>query len=157
MRDISLGDMRRVVWGATFKLAALRSVASAVVLSILGLIFGLFDGFGRMAGFFLFWTIGSAIGGVANIYMLKGISALASPFAGGIVTTVCTLMNYLIALMLASGDPLVYALKKQVPDLVPVEEFGPLNLRAIIFVLEEDLASRHIVDEGGNETDHSAA
>lgn len=145
MQDVKLSDMRRVLWGPTLQLAGMRSLASALVLTIVGLVMGLFQGFGQIAGFFLFWTVGSVIGGVGNIYMLKAISALLSPVAGGLVTTVCTLMNFLIALMLAAGDPLIYLLKNQRPDLVPAPEFGPLNLRALIFVLDEG-ADRDLAD-----------
>ena len=147
MRDISFRDMKNVLWAATFKLAGLRSLASAIVLSIAGVLLGLFQGVGQFTGFFLFWLLGSTIGGVGNLYMVKAISTLASPFTGGITALVCTLMSYLIALMLASGDPLIYALKGRFPELVP-SKFGPLNLRAIIFVLDEDFDAASVGDEG---------
>jgi hypothetical protein len=141
MGDIALADMRYVLWGPTFKLAGLRSVASALVLTAVGLVGGWFEGLGQAIGFLLLWSIGASIGGVANIYMLKAISTLLAPIAGGIVTTVCTIMSFIIALMLACGDPLVYLLLRKVPGLVDTPEFGPFNLRAIIFVLDENAPS----------------
>jgi hypothetical protein len=140
MTGIALSDMRHVLWGPTFKLAAARSVASAFVLTLVGLMTGVFEqaSVGQIIQFFLSWSVFASVGGICYMYMLKGISVALTPVAGGIVSLTCSLMSYLIAALVACGDPLVYLAAKKFPELLPVQGFGPFNLKVIIFVLDEE-------------------
>jgi hypothetical protein len=126
-----------VDWGATLKLALVRGLASALVLVIIGFMIGGFAGPGGGAGgafrFLLFWTFGASIGGIFYIWMLRAISATVGQ-AVGIVVTVCTLMQLIVVLMVAAGDPLVYLLNRSLPHFLQLADFKLFNLVAVIFV-----------------------
>jgi len=47
------------------------------------------------------------------------------------------LVNFLFALMLFVGDPLVYILKKAKPELVPIDKPGFFNFKLVIFIINE--------------------
>ena len=56
------------------------------------------------------------------------LSSAGVPFAG--------LFTAVMALMVVVGDPFVFILFKAKPQWVPVEEFGIVNFRLVIFVLD---------------------
>ena len=135
---MAISDFRSVDWGATIKLAVIRGFASAVTLVLVGAILGMFSGAtgGGLSGafrFLLFWTFGAAIGGIVYIWLLRAISATLGQ-AVGLVVTVCTLLQFLVILLVAIGDPLVYAFNRYVPQVLDLAEFKLFNFVAVIFV-----------------------
>lgn len=134
---MAVSDMRNVAWGATVKLAIARGFASALVLTIVGLVMGFFSGPsggpGLVFKFLLFWTFGAAIGGIVYIWMLRAIAATLGR-AVGIVVTIATLMQFIVVLLVAIGDPLVYALNQAMPHLLDVADFKFFNPVAVIFI-----------------------
>ena len=134
---MALTDYRNVDWIETAKLSALRGVASAMVMTILGGAFGAFsgpgEGFGAAIQFLLLWTFAGSIGALFYIYMLRAIGATLGR-AIGIVATVTTLLEYFVVVLVAIGDPLVHALDRQFPHLINVSGFKLFNLHPVIFV-----------------------
>lgn len=135
---MAISDLRNVDWTSTLKLALIRGFASAVVLVIVAALFGMFSGpsgagFGGAIRFLLFWTVGASVGAVCYIWMLRAISATLGQ-AIGIVVTVCTVMQFLVVLLVAAGDPLVYFFNRSFPQFLDLADFKPFNFVAVIFV-----------------------
>lgn len=135
---MALSDLRNVDWSATLKLAALRGFASAIVLVTVGAVLGMFSGpsgggVGGALRFLILWTFGASIGGVVYIWMLRAMSATLGK-AVGIVVTVCSLMQIIVVVLVAAGDPLVYMLSRQVPQLLDLADFKVFNFVAVILV-----------------------
>ena len=143
---MTFSDLRDVDWIATLKLAGIRGFASALVLVVAAAMLGMFSGpagggFGSAIGFLLFWTFGASIGGICYIWMLRAISATLGS-AVGIVVTVCTIMQFLVVLLVAAGDPLVYFFNRSFPQILDLADFKLFNLVAVIFVRKHaDLAA----------------
>jgi hypothetical protein len=139
---MALSDLRNVDWAATVKLAVIRGFASALVLVVTGAVFGLFSGpggggAGGALSFLLFWTFGASIGGICYIWMLRALSATLGQSVG-IVVTVCSLMQILVVVLVAAGDPLVCLLNRQMPQLLDLADFKLFNFVAVIFVRSHD-------------------
>jgi len=138
-----IADLRDVDWPATVKLAVIRGFASALVLVILGASLGMFSGpgggFGGAFRFLLFWTFGAAIGGVVYIWLCRAIAATLGR-AVGLVVTVSTLLQFLVIALVAIGDPLIYILNRQVPQLLDLADFKLFNPVAVIFVRRHSAA-----------------
>jgi hypothetical protein len=144
---MAISDMRNVDWGATLKLALVRGLASAVVLVVIGSMMGGFSGpggggTGGAFRFLLFWTFGAAIGGILYIWMLRAISATVGQ-AIGIVVTVCSIMQFMVVLMVAAGDPLVFILNRAAPQFLDLADFKLFNLVAVIFVRRHSMGGEY--------------
>jgi hypothetical protein len=121
-------DFKNINWPATLKYNALRAAAAGIVWCI----FQLMAGAGVHAlptiiafpiGYFIFLL---PIGLVT-----AWLSGMGVPWVG--------LVNFLFALMLVVGDPLVFILKKMKPEFVPVEKTGFVNFKLVIFIIDEPL------------------
>lgn len=135
---MTISELRNVDWAATLKLALIRGFASALVLVVVGGMLGMFSGpqgggIGGALGFLFFWTVGASVGGIFYIWMLRAIAATLGK-AVGIVVTVSTIMQFLVVLMVAAGDPLVYFLNRSYPQLLDLADFKLFNMVAVIFV-----------------------
>lgn len=138
MSGVSLADLRHVVWSETLKLALARGVASSAVLTFAGLMLGAFRGADvvHIVAFALLWPFLSFVGGIGYTALLKLISTLLTPFAGEIVGLCCSIAIWIVALAIACGDPLVFALIRRAPHMLDVSDFRLFNIKAVIFVLD---------------------
>lgn len=135
---MAISDLKNVDWTATAKLAVIRGAASALVLVLAGALMGMFSGpagggLGGALRFLLFWTFGAAIGGIMYIWLLRAVSATLGQ-AVGLVVTVCTLLQFLVVLLVAIGDPLVCAFNRYFPQVLDLADFNLFNFVAVIFV-----------------------
>ena len=123
-------DFKHVNWQATLKYNLFRATGAGIVWCILELL----SGAGMHAlpmliafpiGYFIFLL---PIGLVTGWLSGKGV-----PWVG--------LVNFLFALMLFVGDPLVFILKKAKPELVPIDKPAFFNFKLVIFIINEPAAT----------------
>lgn len=136
---IDFRDFGRIQWAPTLKLAMGRSVASGFVITLLMALFGAGQGatLAGMAGFFLMWSLTSAIGTPGVSMMIKGMNAVFAGMGLGIAVLAGNIILFGLSLAVASGDPIVYLLNKRFPMLFEVDDFKLFNLQPTIFVLGE--------------------
>ena len=87
---------------------------------------------GSIPGFFLQTVLGIAIGAPLYYLMVTGVAKVLGglPF----VTLACNLLLFATAVLVAIGDPIVFAINRQFPDLLGVTDFKLFNLVTAIFV-----------------------
>jgi len=134
MQDFSLKrDFKNIDWKTTIITNLVRAVSAGFVWTLILLFSGSFKHDPLMGALS---TLAALPIGYLFILMPVGIvvSYLASviPFIG--------LFNFLPLVTILPGDPLVYIIKQFVPQIVPVEEFGFVNFRLIIFVLKSEVS-----------------
>ena len=127
-------DFKNVNWQSTLKYNLFRAIGAGIVWCILELM----TGAGAHAlpmliafpiGYFIF---------LLPIGLITGwLSGMGVPWVG--------LVNFLFALMLFVGDPLVYVLKKAKPELVPIDKPGFFNFKLVIFIINEPAAAPPIL------------
>ena len=124
-----LGDLRHVMWLATLKLAVARSFMSAMIIGLAMLVTGApaADALAVSA----IWTVGAPVGLPLAFLGYKGMNAIFDSMA-------VNLFIWSTALMSAIGDPLVYVLNRQFPDLLQVKDFKLFNFIPAIFVFDVD-------------------
>lgn len=128
VRDFSfLRDFRHILWGPTLKYNLLRSACAGVVLGLAMITFPQ-DG-GRALGLVtpLMWPIGYLVFFLPFGIMLSLFRAL--PFVG-------LFAAFLSLIAVAIGDPIVYVLKKNFPQIVPVDSPPLFSLNLIFWVLD---------------------
>jgi len=72
------------------------------------------------------------------VMMIRGINAMFAAMGLGIAVLAGNIMLWMLALAVAIGDPLVYALNRQFPDLLEVRDFKFFNLQPTLFVFKDD-------------------
>lgn len=147
MADFSWRDLPRVAWGPTFKLSLARGVASALIITPFMLSGGQSGAFGSAIGFFIFWSLFSGVGGLATQFFIRGLTlvfAWLPPFVLGAVV-----MQFVLSLAVACGDPIVFIIHKASPRLLEVKDFGFFNFKTFIFIVKDE-------DEGADEPEFSS-
>lgn len=122
-------------WKETVKLNSLRAFCAGLVIGTLILISGDKD-LGVSLIFFmllLYWLFFFPLG-----WLCAGLSKIGVPFAG--------LFSMFASLLVAVGDPVVFALGKAFPGLGISPDFGPFQLSLIVKVLREDASLVHTVE-----------
>lgn len=123
-------DLRQVKWPPTLQLHLIRALAAGVVWALLTLLMvgGQPDAptwWAMPLIFPLVYFIGLPVYlAIAKVSALFG--DMGKAFGGFIVLA--------LALGIVVGDPLVYLLHQQRPDLVPVERFRLVNFATVLFV-----------------------
>lgn len=123
-------DFKTVQWKPTAQLHLIRSVSAGLVWAVV-----------------LLLTVGNANDGPpwwAMPFMLPVLYFVGTPFYlviakaaaafGDMGKAFAGFIILALAVGIVVGDPLVYLLAKQRPDLVPVERFGFVNFVAVMFV-----------------------
>jgi hypothetical protein len=112
------------MWKETFMYNGLRAVAAGIVWAIVASIDGTFPGSPSLLpiamplGYFtMLLPMGLILSWLSSFFFLAGW------------------MAGFVALIVAVGDPLVFALSKAKPDIVPAERPSFFSLRIIHFVL----------------------
>lgn len=130
---------RRARWGSTLWLNLLRAFAAGIVWGLGILVVTLTTGepsatpwytvpFVAPFTYLLF----------VPIFLLAG--KIFTTFVGGIGELAVGFFSFVLSLMIAVGDPLVFLLHRQVPHLVPVDRFGFMNFKLVLFVLDTEPA-----------------
>lgn len=131
MSDLAASDLGSVDWAATAKLTVARAVSSAMVWSVVGMMMKSAP-LGTMAGLFVQLVLALAIGAPLYHLIVRGVAKVLGglPFVG----LACNLMLLACSVMVAIGDPIVFALNKRFPALLGVTDFKLFNLVPAIFV-----------------------
>ncbi len=118
-------DFKHVSWPDTLKYNFVRSAAAGIVWCLLGLLSGAkWQSFQMLLFPICYFIFMLPLG------MLTGwLSGRGVPWVG--------LFAAFVALSVAIGDPLVFALKKAKPELLPVDHPRFFSLRVVIFVLNQ--------------------
>lgn len=123
-------DFKTVQWKPTMQLHLIRSVSAGIVWAVV-----------------LFLTVGNSNDGPpwwAMPFMLPLVYFVGTPFYLVIAKAAAAFGDMgkafggfiilALAIGIVVGDPLVYILSQQRPDLVPVERFGFMNFVVVMFV-----------------------
>jgi hypothetical protein len=122
-------DFKQIDWRATGVTAILRSVCAGVVWFVVSLVAqGFHEALPMLTFPFVYLIVFTPIGLVTG-----WLSGLGVPYVG--------VVSILMAFAVVPGDPLLYALAKLKPDLVPIENPRFLNFAVILFVLRDAPAS----------------
>jgi hypothetical protein len=127
-------DYKKVQWGRTLWLNLLRAFAAGLVITIIVLISG--GNTGPNGPPLL------AIPFLAPLIYLIALPAyliatkIMATFAGGAGGVGVLIVSVMFGLVLVAGDPLVFALHKLKPALVPTERFNFMNFTLCIWVLD---------------------
>jgi hypothetical protein len=127
-------NFKDIAWGQTILLHLMRSVCAAVVWTIVAFACGAkAEAFQILimvpAGYLLgVPIIFGMLKIVAGIFSIVGLGEFANLGYG--------LFSLIGALGIMVGDPLLFALNKIKPGLLPVEKFGFLNFCMILFVMK---------------------
>lgn len=120
-------DFRFIAWGRTIQFNIVRSVIASVIWAIV-----LAAGEGRTDSL----TIAAALPiGYLGILMPIGVVAgwlasLGVPFVGW--------YSIIFALVVIVADPVIFVLHRWLPRLLPIKDPGFLNLKLIIFLVDEE-------------------
>ena len=130
MTDTS-SDLGSVDWAGTAKLTLARGLSSAIVWSVLALMMKGVP-FGTIPGLFIQLVLAIAIGAPLYHLIVRGIRSVLGglPFVG----LACNMMLLACSVIVAIGDPIVFAINKSVPDLLGISDFKLFNLVPAIFV-----------------------
>jgi hypothetical protein len=121
-------DRKNIMWAETGLLILVRAVAASLV----WIIFIAFQArlpFTQMLVFFGTYVVLFAV--LPLLAIVVGLLSEIIPFIGFI--------NFFILLVLLPGDPVVFAVHKVFPGIVPVDSYPFLNFRALTWVLTEVL------------------
>lgn len=134
MDDSVRADRRSIDWAATAKLTLARALASALVWSVLAVAFKAVP-MGHIAGVFGQLLLAIAVGAPLYHGVVRGVRATL----GGIpfVTLACNLLLVGTSILAAAGDPIVFALNRQFPDLIGIADFKVVNFVPAIFVHQQ--------------------
>lgn len=139
MSDVSLKDLGRVDWPPTLRLAAARGISSAAVVTLLMVLVGSVRGSATdILGYFSTMAIGLPIGAPLYHLLLRGLASIFSSVGLGLGVTACNLLAGLVALIASLGDPIVYAINKQLPALFGVPELKLFAMSASLLVLRPE-------------------
>ena len=130
MSDFRLSDLNRVYWPATAKLAVARGCAAGCVLALLGLVMSPTSSEAPVV--LLFPLI------VAVVSLPLRLGAYVSsfiPLIGGFVALTCLLFG---ALLTTIGDPIVYLVNRQWPQLLDIADFKFFNLDTLILIFHPE-------------------
>lgn len=137
MTDITFRELGRVAWGPTMKLAYARSTASSLVITLL---MTLFAGMPLALApvYFFALALTFPLGGPMYYFMFKALGTIFGPMTLGVATLVFNILLYMVALIAAAGDPIVYYLNRRYPELLDVSDLKPFNFKITMFVLREE-------------------
>lgn len=124
--SVSLGSVN---WAATAKLALVRGIAASLVWCVV-MVFLLPAA--ALPGFFIQNILGLVIGAPLFHLLVRGVHRVLGglPFVG----LVCNILLFVTALTVAVGDPIVFLLNRQFPELLGLADFKFINLVPAIFV-----------------------
>lgn len=127
MADFSFKrDFKNIDWGSTLQVNLIRAAFAGLIWFIIRLFTG--DSFSSSLIMLLFPVAYLIF--LLPIGLVAGwLSSIGIPFIG--------LITVIISIFIVVGDPPTFILHKVNPRLVPVEQYGFLNFRIIIFVLKK--------------------
>lgn len=145
MTDFAFSDLGRVHWGSTLKLAVGRAFFSGIVLAVFMLITSS-GGPGQLpvAELLAIPIIWAILGPVfsTGMHFAGRIFSFFADAIPGIVGDVIgwVALSFLVmgSLLMAAGDPIVYFLNRQFPDLFNVADLRFFNFRPMIFITFPD-------------------
>lgn len=134
MAGFQLSELSKVYWPGTAKLGLMRGFCS-------GLVFAMIQLFMAPAG----------EAGIGNLLILPlAMAVFAIPIglfchvcgkvAGMIIPALGAFMRAVGALAVCLGDPLVYLVNRQFPQLLDVPNFGFFNFTPLVIVTDQDSA-----------------
>jgi hypothetical protein len=131
MTDTSSTGLGSVDWGATAKLTLVRGLSSAVVLCAAATTMKGIP-IGDIPGLFVQLVIAITIGAPLYHLIVRGIRSILGslPF----VSLACSLILLACSVMVAIGDPIVFAINKRFPELLGIADFKLFNFVPAIFV-----------------------
>ncbi|NUM45469.1 MAG: hypothetical protein HUU38_12260 [Anaerolineales bacterium] len=116
-------DFKHIQWGSTLWLALLRSLSSTVMWFFIALALQDDAAFSMLAFPVIYFAILLPAGLIASVLNDWGV-----PFVWFILL--------MASISIIVGDPLLWVINKIKPGIVPVEEYGFINFKLIIFVLD---------------------
>jgi hypothetical protein len=131
-----MGNLRDTHWIGTLHLNAVRvlsATATLILLYLIGRVTGIAGGPGwANVSILNVLTLPLAllIVGLSAIFLFRLAGSLGVPF----MDSVAGLMALVMIVFIAVGDPLIWLVRKYYPAIVPVDQFGLLNPRAVIMV-----------------------
>ena len=133
-------DIGRIQWGPTMKLALGRGAASGLIIAVVLVAMGPQEGGATPAEALVVWAVWSvaacATAPLLQLF-LKGIAAVFAAMHIGIAVFATNVMIWGAALLVAIGDPIVFALNKAFPWLFEARDFAFINLQPAIFILAD--------------------
>ncbi|MBK6299270.1 MAG: hypothetical protein IPF48_15890 [Sphingomonadales bacterium] len=134
MSDFRLSDLNRVYWPATAKLAVARGCAAGCVLALLGLVMSPTSSEAPVV--LLFPLIVAVVSLPLSLALRLGayVSSFI-PLIGGFVALTCLLFG---ALLTTIGDPIVYLVNRQWPQLLDIADFKFFNLDTLILIFHPE-------------------
>lgn len=132
MSDFQFADLGKVAWPATIKLALARGFFSGLMIAIIQNIV-LSDQAGA-ASAFLIVPLGMAVLAIPIGLLCLLVGKVASLF----VPALGLFFRAIGALAVCLGDPLVYLLHRQFPDLFDIADFRFFNFTPLIFITDPE-------------------
>ncbi len=131
MNDTSSLNLGSIDWAATVKITLARSLASTLIWCVVALFLNMVP-FSGIPGFFFRTVMAIAIGAPLYHFMVRGVRAVLGgiPFVG----LACNLLLAATSLLVAVGDPVVFGLNRQFPELIGITGFKPFNLVPAFFI-----------------------
>lgn len=135
-------DFKKVQWGRTLWLNLLRALAAGVVWAIVGVVVALSNPQEQSPWYaFLVLPLGTPLAYLVMLpvyFLVVKIMYAISAISGveGLGEFGAGAMAIVFGLALAVGDPLVFALHRAKPGLVPTEKFSFLNFALVLYVLD---------------------
>jgi|GEM_PF-2954734 len=132
MNDFQLSDLGKVYWPATAKIALARGFAAGLVFMLLALVTN--PAATNDLGSLLVMPFGMAfvalpIGLFCNV---------AGKIAGAFIPLLGMFFTIVGALIVCFGDPLVYLVNRQYPQLFNVADFGFFNFTPLLFIMHPE-------------------
>lgn len=135
-------DYKMVQWGQTGWLNLLRPLAAGFVFTPVMLISDSNNVRYDLSLLAMPFAFALTVSIALLVYSIAG--KIAAPFAradgdagmiGGIILFCINVASFIFTLLVVAGDPLVFALYKLKPALVPVEKFNIMNFTPFIWVI----------------------
>ena len=136
-------DFKKVQWGRTLWLNLLRAFAAGVVWAIVVLVASFYNSAtsAGMPWYALPFILPIAYLFFLPVYLISAkiftaiIAAFVSDFQN-LADLFISLVTIVFGLAIAVGDPLVFALHRTKPRLVPTERFNFVNVALVLYVLD---------------------
>ena len=128
MNDFRFADLGRVYWPATAKVAVARGFAAGLVFLVLNLVMSGASQI-NIAGMLTF-PFGMAIFAIP----IGLFCHMAGKIAGMFIPLLGAFFSIVGSLIVCMGDPLVYLVNRQFPQLLDVADFGFFNFTPLLFI-----------------------
>jgi hypothetical protein len=133
-------DFKKVQWGRTLWLNLLRAFSAGFVIAIVVLISGGNTGPNGPPLFTIPFLAPLVYLIALPAYLIA--TKIFTAFAGNSGGVGVFIVSVMFGLVLAAGDPLIFALYKIQPTLVPTEKFNFMNFTLCLWVLDPQKVAR---------------